>query len=159
VNLESAQMMPLKLRQQQLHNESKMIRTILVTLITIFLFACDSEYYSGPEAREWLKNNKNEYALAGNRFGKTEEALKFVDLLYKNGASLVVISKVGIYDEVDRIEKEGGTYADSLVVTLPADVKKRNELIEIFKKEASDQGFVFNPNEDIKNDKVFLWWD
>ena len=32
-------------------------------------------------------------------------------------------------------------------------------LIEIFKKEASDQGGVFNPNEDIKNDKVFLWWD
>ncbi len=136
-----------------------MIRTVLVIVITIFLFACESEYYSGPEAREWLQTNKNEYALASNRFGKTEEALKFVELLYRSGATLVVISKVGIYDELDRVEQEGGPYADSLAVTLPADSNKRNELIEIFKKEASDQGGVFNPNEDIKNDKVFLWWD
>ena len=136
-----------------------MFRISVIVVISMFLSACDSGYYSGPEARDWLQKNKNEYALTGNRFGTTEDALKFIELLYEKGAVLVVISNIGIMDEKDRIEREGGPYADSIAVTLPSDLEKRKELIDILTKEASDQGFVFNPNKDIKNNKVFLWWD
>lgn len=38
------------------------------------------------EAQDWLQNNPNKYALAGNRFGTTEKVLKFVEQLYTAGA-------------------------------------------------------------------------
>ena len=48
---------------------------------------------SGPEAREWLKENRNESALASNRFGRTESALEFVDQLYGTGAERVIVAQ------------------------------------------------------------------
>lgn len=38
------------------------------------------------EALEWLTNNKNPSALAGNRFGEIATAIEFVKELYEAGA-------------------------------------------------------------------------
>jgi hypothetical protein len=50
------------------------------------------ELRQGPEALEWLRKNKNISALASNRFGPTEEAVKFVEELYALGAEKVIIA-------------------------------------------------------------------
>lgn len=47
---------------------------------------------------------------------------------------------VGILDEKERIEEEGGPYAGSLIVELPEDYTKRNEIIKFYKKEMKEQG-------------------
>lgn len=93
----------------------KIVAIILVLLGVTFYFL----KLNAPEAKEWLKENRNKYALAGNRFAGTKDAIKFVDKLYELGAVKVVISKDSIYDEKERVKKEGGPYADAIVVTLP----------------------------------------
>lgn len=90
------------------------------------------------EALEWLKNNSNRSALASDRFGETMNAIKFVEKLYELGARKVNV--IGILDESERIEDEGGPYATSLIVDLPQDNEKRNEIIEFYKKEMEEQG-------------------
>ncbi len=52
-----------------------------------------AEDFDGPEALNWLKNNRNESALASNRFGPTENAVRFVQGLYNAGALRVVIPR------------------------------------------------------------------
>jgi hypothetical protein len=100
----------------------------------------NEELSSGPtyEAREWLKTNPTSCALAGNRFDSTEEASKFVELLYMTGATKVLVSH--ILDEEWRIQEEGGPYADTLIVMLPSDAKQRQALFRIAAKEAEDEG-------------------
>jgi hypothetical protein len=73
-----------------------------------------AEYAQGPEARSWLRKSQNESALASNRFGETRDALQFVEQLYRAGAKRVAVPMAAI--QTDDTE----TYADSLVVTLPA---------------------------------------
>ncbi|WP_066253894.1 hypothetical protein [Neobacillus drentensis] len=90
------------------------------------------------EALEWLKNSNNPSALATNRFGETENAIKFVDKLYELGATKVNV--IGILDEPERIEDEGGSYATSLIVDLPQENEIRNKIIEFYKKEMEEQG-------------------
>ncbi|ODG89803.1 MULTISPECIES: hypothetical protein [Bacillaceae] len=92
------------------------------------------------EALEWLKSNNNPSAFATNRFGETINAINFVEKLYELGAGKVCV--VGISDEKDRIEDEGGPYADSLLVELPEDDLKRNDIIKFYKKEMEEQGIV-----------------
>jgi hypothetical protein len=111
----------------------------------------------GPryEAREWLESNPNPYALAGNRFDSTEEALAFVEALYEAGAQQVWVT--GIYDEDWRIEAEGGPYADTLIVRLPAKADARRALFKIAGEEAVREGF--SPDRDTGQDELLLWWD
>ena len=90
------------------------------------------------EALEWLKNNNNPSALASDRFGETANAIKFVEYLYELGAQKVNV--IGILDEPERIEEEGGPYATALIVELPPDIEKRDKLIEFYKKEMKEQG-------------------
>ncbi|MEH7400785.1 hypothetical protein V7148_07350 [Gottfriedia acidiceleris] len=90
------------------------------------------------EALEWLKSNNNPPALATNRFGETIYAINFVEKLYELGAGKV--SVVGIIDEKERIEDEGGPYAESLIVELPEDDVKRNDIIRFYEKEMEEQG-------------------
>jgi len=78
-----------------------------------------TEYATGPEARNWLKENRGESVLASNRFGDTANAVKFVGQLYDAGAERVSVPLACI--RADEVE----TYADGLVVTLPADADKR----------------------------------
>jgi hypothetical protein len=107
------------------------------------------------EAREWLQSNPNESALAGNRFEGTADALAFVEHLYAEGA--VHVSVTGISDEPWRIELEGGPYADTLIVELPADGSQRSVLFRICNEEAWREGF--SPELDSGQREVLLWWD
>lgn len=108
-----------------------------------------------PEARQWLYENKNPYPLAGNRFDGKKEAQTFVEELYQAGAVRVVV-KVD-YDEPWRIEKEGGPYADVLIVLLPQDRDARKRLFAVEAREAQREGF--DPSRDTGQKHLFLWWD
>ena len=90
------------------------------------------------EALEWLKNNNNPSALASDRFGENENAVQFVETLYELGA--LKVSVIGIFDEPERIEDEGGPYATHLIVDLPDDIEKRNKIIKFYKNEMREQG-------------------
>jgi hypothetical protein len=106
---------------------------------------------NGPEAREWLSKNENESALASNRFGPTEQAVRFVDELYRTGAIEVIVPQ-------ESIEDDGfGMYSDSLVVVLPKDPTKRRQVLTICDREARREGL--DPGEEDGSDRVFLWWD
>lgn len=109
-----------------------------------------------PEAIDWLKSNKNLDPLAGNRFKNKAEALEFVEKLYEYGAISVSVS--GIFDDEERILREGGPYADTLIVHLPLDQNNRKKLFEIFNKEIKREGY----DEILKDEgqkHVDLWWD
>lgn len=111
-----------------------------------------------PEAREWLSSNKNPYALAGNRFNGTETALEFVERLYQLGAADVRIGPY-IHDEPWRLEEEGGPYADSLVVTLPAQAQR--QLVDILTEELVNEALL-EEGENVRNlgtNEIRLWWD
>jgi hypothetical protein len=108
--------------------------------------------YTGPEALQWLKNNKNESALASNRFLETENAIRFVKQLYDAGAAKVIVP-----DDCITPEEPEGPYADALVVTMPKDAAKRKRVFEICAKEIKREGF--DPDESTDGDDVFLWWD
>jgi len=90
------------------------------------------------EALEWLKSNNNPSAFATNRFGETMYAIRFVEKLYELGAGKVNV--VGILDDKERIEDEGGPYAESLLVELPEDGVKRSAIIKFYEKEMEEQG-------------------
>lgn len=111
-----------------------------------------------PEALEWLKNNNNPSALASDRFGDTINAIKFVEKLYELGA--VKVSVDCIWDEPDRIEREGGAYAVSLLVELSNDIEKRERILEVYNKERESNGI--NEGEEFEEcDEHILgfWWD
>lgn len=108
---------------------------------------------NGPEAREWLRNNRHPAALASNRFASTAEALNFVESLYQEGAVQVVVSPQAI-----RAEPEAhGSYADALVIKLPDDAPAKEKVIAIGKKEAAREGMELGPEAD--QGLLFLWWD
>ena len=110
---------------------------------------------NAPEARAWLRNNRNESALASNRFGPSSEARAFVDSLYQNGAVKVTVDN--IMDEPDRIEEEGGPYADTLIVQLPEEKNRRDALFEIHRVESQREGFDFTPDQGQQH--LLFWWD
>jgi hypothetical protein len=106
-------------------------------------------------ALAWLDSNKNKYALASNRFESTAEARKFVVELFRRGAVQVYVADP--MEEESRIKAEGGPYADTLVVELPADSAKRAALFKLFAVEAGREGF--EPEYDTGQKLVLLWWD
>ena len=112
---------------------------------------------NGPEAREWLKGNKSESALASNRFGLTAEALEFVEQLYTAGAERVIVPRTCLQEDPDTIKLEGGPYADCLSVFLPKDSEKKSAVLRICRREIEREGF--DPDEGTADDFVFLWWD
>jgi hypothetical protein len=108
------------------------------------------------EAREWLRNNpsRSNAPFAGNRFRKPE-AIAFVNTLYDLGATSVHVTNV--MSEAWRIKQEGGPYADTLIVTLPADVKKRTLLFGIAATEAQREHLDIEV--DSGQDELTFWWD
>lgn len=85
----------------------------------------------GPEALEWVMLNKNPFPFASNRFddGAAVEAL--IHELYGNGAERVEIEPDSILSEPDRIQREGGPYADSLLIRAkPGDEMKMRNFID-----------------------------
>jgi hypothetical protein len=113
--------------------------------------AFPEECAKGPEARGWLQQNDNESALASNRFGSTANALEFVRQLYKAGAVRVIVPEVNI----TKVSVE--TYADALVVTLPAEPDKRARVWRLCSAELAREGA--NHEDDPNENRVFLWWD
>jgi hypothetical protein len=112
----------------------------------------------GPEALAWLKGNKNESALASNRFLGTENAVKFVKALYAAGATKVVVPKDAINSEEDTVSFEGGPYADALVVTLPTDdADAREAVVQMCRVELRREGF--DSPEVASSPSIYLWWD
>lgn len=128
-------------------------------IVVIAAFAIYFFYPKSPEARQWLSKNNNKYALAGNRFTSTEDAIAFVDSLYAAGAVKVSIPKDSIYDDEKRIKTEGGPYADALEITLPQSQSEQEELFGIINQEAIKQGMAFNPSEDVLRNRALFWWD
>jgi hypothetical protein len=113
--------------------------------------AFPEEYAKGPEARAWLQKNENESALASNRFGETANALRFVRQLYNAGAARVIVPEACI------TEDDVGTYAEALVVTLPADPAKRTRVWRLCAEELAREGE--DREDDPNENRVFLWWD
>lgn len=132
----------------------KIFLIVLLLVIAVYFI-----YPKAPEARKWLASNGNKYALAGNRFASTEDAISFVEHLYSLGAVKVTIPKSSIYSSEKRLREEGGPYADALVVSLPKIQSERESLFKVANQEASNQGMTFNPEQDVKNNKLLLWWD
>ncbi len=106
------------------------------------------------EARTWLKNNKNPHAFVKNRFKDKKAALEFINKFYQNGAVELIIDH--IKKEEWRIKKEGGPYADTLVIELPADFQKRTEIFKLYSKEAKNGGY--EPENDEGQDIIILCW-
>jgi hypothetical protein len=112
-------------------------------------------YEQGPEALAWLRATHNEGALATNRFSTTADAITFVEQLYAAGATDVWI------DNIMMLPNHRWTpYADTLIVDLPDDGRKRHELLELI-------GHVGRPDEDggepppnfIGSSSIRMWWD
>jgi hypothetical protein len=111
----------------------------------------------GPEALEWLKVNKNESALASNRFLETPNSVKFVKALYAAGAVKVIVPKDTIRDDADTVSFEGGPYADALVVTIPTEPSKRQAVVDLCRAELKREGF---DSEEVETaPQIYLWWD
>lgn len=109
------------------------------------------DYFQGPEALGWLRANESESALASNRFMETSQAVQFVKKLYAAGAEKVLVPADSIRsDEVE-------TYADALVVTLPEDPVRREQVLAICNPEMTAQGG--SPDELASENQVYLWWD
>lgn len=119
------------------------------------------DFTHGPEALDWLRNNKNNSALASNRFGPTRDAIEFVERLYSLGAEKVVIPNHALMDDEERVQEEGGPYADAITIFLPADEKLRNQILQICYEEAvrefGEEDLL--PEFDAKQKFIFLWWD
>ena len=112
---------------------------------------------TGPEALSWLRENKNESALASNRFGETRNAVRFVEELYASGARLVIVPGESINSDDDFVSGEGGPYADALFVNLPDDEDKRRAVIAICQRELKREGFKLE--EGMSGEQIYLWWD
>jgi hypothetical protein len=106
--------------------------------------------YDGPEARHWLRRNRNVAALAANHFPSTAAARQFVEELYRLGAPRVFIAEDCIQDHDDQ-----GPYADALVVVLPADAMAREAVCRRCEREL-DEPETIDANDP---NPIFLWWN
>jgi hypothetical protein len=113
--------------------------------------------FRGPEALSWLETNKNQNPLATNRFQTAAEAFEAVKRLYAAGAMEVHVGPT--LDDSERIEEEGGPYADGLDVVFPREnVKQVMSVVESLKPDLGGE------MKDIIKDegrywRVMLWWD
>jgi hypothetical protein len=113
----------------------------------------------GPEALEWLRNNRSAFAFAGNRFDSTQAAIAFVEEAYAAGARRVFIPDDAIRADPIEVGESGGPYADAVVIELPD--TGREALYQLFEREAALEGY-----DEMKGDQsvidgryLYLWWD
>lgn len=85
------------------------------------------------EAREFLLKAKTD--LAKNRFSSKKEAIDFVELLYTLGAPQVTITGIRSFISEDEMS------CDKLIVKLPYDDKRRQDIFGIYNKGLLDEGF------------------
>jgi hypothetical protein len=113
---------------------------------------------NGPEALEWLRNNKSASGFAGNRFDSTNAAIAFVQEVYAAGAKRVFIPDDAI--RADAIElPECGPYADAMVIELPD--AGREAIYLLFEREAASEGCDdMRGNQSVIDGRyLYLWWD
>jgi hypothetical protein len=108
------------------------------------------------EALERLRGNRN--ALAANHFRNTGEAIEVVQRLYAAGAIEV---KVGpVMDEPERVARDGGPYADMLVISFPLERRRRILSIagSLLPEDADDlANQVYFDEKGLPAQR--LWWD
>ncbi len=109
------------------------------------------------EAREFLGVAGG---FANNHFGGDSgnaNALGFVERLYAAGATKVEVA--GILAEPGRIKRDGGPYADTLIVSLPND-EVMNAVANLAAGEGSDE-LTLRRDEDDEDDvgTYRIWWD
>lgn len=105
-----------------------------------------------PEARQWLRMNPNPHGFATNRFGKTENALDFVERLYASGAIEVRV-------EDPFVDSEGLPYADTLLVLVPATDEARWTLERFCEEEGPGDVPPGDFTMHTRRDHISLWWD
>ena len=98
-------------------------------------------FQDGPEARQWLQNNRSAAGLAGNRFSSTAEALDFVEQLYAARAVRVFVPQDSIRDHAAEIRDPGGPYSDTLVFEVSPD-SDRQRLLELVSAESEHEGYA-----------------
>jgi hypothetical protein len=105
------------------------------------------------EARDWLQARRNPSALATNRFGATADALRFVERLYAEGASCVIVDHI-----MTLSHEEGERYADELIVVLPNDARRR-AIVDLIEHEGRPDT-VDDQKEVIDHGRgaLKLWW-
>jgi hypothetical protein len=110
------------------------------------------ESSTAVEARAWLLSNSNSSALATNKFENTDRALAFVDELYAAGATEVLIDNIS----EEHRAREGGPYADSLIIRVGGDSSVRHSILKICEQaiEGEADGRV-----DHYRDEIHVWWD
>ncbi|MDH4044016.1 MAG: hypothetical protein OEW06_06095 [Gemmatimonadota bacterium] len=111
----------------------------------------------GPryEARTWLATNANPYPLASNRFESATAGAAFVDSLYALGADTVYV--MNVQEDSAWVAREGGPYADALLIRLPDTPESRQSLFARGAREARAEGF--EPEADHDQRYLYLWWD
>jgi hypothetical protein len=114
----------------------------------------------GPEALQWLRENRHEAALASNRFQTTSEAVRFVERLYEVGAVRVWVPQDSIIADDEELIELGGPYSDTLFMELP-EGGASDELEGIYRNEATIEGVDLRrePLPMIDGRYLVLWWD
>jgi hypothetical protein len=111
----------------------------------------------GPryEARAWLAATRNPHPFASNRFESPTAAAAFVDSLYRLGADTVYV--LNVQQDSAWLAREGGPYADALLIRLPAARQARRGLFDTGARESRREGF--DPEPDQGQKYLYLWWD
>jgi hypothetical protein len=111
----------------------------------------------GPryEARAWLASTRNPYPFASNRFEGLAAAAAFIDSLYLLGADTVYV--LNVQQDSAWLAREGGPYADALLIRLPAAPETRAGLFAQGAREMRKEGF--DPDRDRGQRYLYLWWD
>lgn len=143
-----------------LHRSLATQSRLILAALALSLPGCselDRYKEQGPryEARSWLRANLNPSSLASNRFESKEASVAFVDSLYQLGADTVYV--LNVMQEPDRIQEEGGPYADALLVRLPSERTVRDRLFAMEMREARGEGF--DPVPDRGQRYLYFWWD
>lgn len=130
-------------------------------ILLALLVACSdelSDYESlGPryEARAWIAASMNPSPFASNRFYTKDAAAAFIDSLYTAGADTVWV--LNVEQDSAWVAREGGPYADALLVHLPSERSARARLFAFGAREARHEGF--DPERDRGQRYLYFWWD
>lgn len=100
------------------------------------------------EAGEWLENGGKAVRSLG-RFKRTTDALKFIESLYKAGATEVIAPDI-------YASKAGDQFADCLLVKLPGMAAKRNAVRKVCAQLSKRKLGAFQPDKDIGETHLFL---
>ena len=100
------------------------------------------------EVRKWLESEGNAVRSLG-RFKRETDALKFVEALYKTGATEVIVPDI-------YAGKAGYQFADCLLVKLPGIAAKRKAIRKVCAQLSKRKLGAFQPDMDIGETHLYL---